>query len=45
MQTEVPVSLVIVEDAEAVAIFGVNETELSVSGELRYGVFNLAGGE
>jgi beta-mannosidase len=26
-----------------VAIFGINETELSVTGELRYGVFNLAG--
>jgi beta-mannosidase len=38
-----PVHLVLVEDVHAVSIFGVNETELSVSGELRYGVFTLAG--
>jgi hypothetical protein len=36
---------VITEDAESVSIFGVNETELSISGELRFGVFNLAGGQ
>jgi beta-mannosidase len=39
------VHVVLVEDAEGLAIFGINETELSFSGELRYGVFNLAGGE
>jgi beta-mannosidase len=38
-----PIHLVVVEEDDAVAIFGINETELSVSGELRYGVFNLAG--
>jgi hypothetical protein len=40
-----PIHLVLVEDADGVAIFGVNETELSFAGELRYGVFDLAGGE
>jgi beta-mannosidase len=38
-----PIHLVLVEEDDAIAIFGVNETELSVSGELRYGVFNLTG--
>jgi beta-mannosidase len=38
-----PIHLVVVEEDDAVAIFGINETELSVSGELRYGVFDLAG--
>jgi beta-mannosidase len=38
-----PIHLVVVEVEDAVAIFGINETELSVSGELRYGVFNLSG--
>ena len=38
-----PVHVVITEDADSVAIYGVNETELSVTGELRYGVFTLAG--
>jgi beta-mannosidase len=39
------VHVVLVEDSDGVAIFGINETELSFAGELRYGVFNLAGGE
>jgi beta-mannosidase len=38
-----PVHLVITEDAQGVSIFGINETELSVAGELRYGVFTLDG--
>jgi beta-mannosidase len=37
------VSVVVVAEGEAVAIFGINETELSFAGELRYGVFTLAG--
>ena len=39
-----PVHVVVVADDEQVAVVGINETELSVTGELRYGVFDLAGG-
>jgi beta-mannosidase len=38
-----PIHLVLVEEGDAIAIYGINETELSITGELRYGVFNLAG--
>jgi beta-mannosidase len=40
-----PIHLVLVKDPHGVAIFGINETELSFAGELRYGVFNLTGDE
>jgi beta-mannosidase len=43
-RAKAPVHLVLLEDRDGVAIFGINETELSFAGELRYGVFNLAGG-
>ncbi len=38
-----PVSLVLVEDAGLVTVYGVNDTDLPVAAELRYGVFALAG--
>jgi beta-mannosidase len=39
------VSLVLVEDAEhdQIVVYGINETEGSISGVLRYGVFSLGG--
>jgi len=39
-----PVNVVLVEEAGRVNVFGINDTPEAVSGELRYGVFGVAGG-
>ena len=39
-----PLSVVLAEEGDEVVVFGVNEELEEWSGELRYGVFNLAGG-
>jgi beta-mannosidase len=39
-----PVNVVVARENDDIAIFGINETRESISRELRYGVFNLAGG-
>ncbi len=39
-----PVHLVLAEDGDQIAVFGVNDTQEAVAGELRYGLFALAGG-
>lgn len=39
-----PIHLVLAEENDQVAVYGVNETLAAVSGELRYGLFELAGG-
>lgn len=38
-----PVHVVVAEDGDQVAVFGVNETVDAVSATLRYGLFNLSG--
>jgi len=39
-----PVTVVVVEEGETVTVYGINDTPAEWSGELRYGLFNLAGG-
>jgi beta-mannosidase len=39
-----PVSVVVAQEGGEVVVFGINETARAVRAELRYGVFNLAGG-
>lgn len=39
-----PVTVVVTEDGSKVTVHGVNDTPAPWSGELRYGLFNLAGG-
>ena len=39
-----PISLVVAQEDGQTIVFGVNETQETVTGELQYGVFNLAGG-
>ena len=36
--------MVLAEDGDQVVVYGVNETQQAVTGQLRYGVFALAGG-
>ena len=38
-----PVHLVLVEEADEVVVFGINETNEPIRGELRHGIFELAG--
>ncbi|OGV77617.1 MAG: hypothetical protein A3K19_08995 [Lentisphaerae bacterium RIFOXYB12_FULL_65_16] len=39
-----PVSVVVAQEGDEVVVFGINETAALVRAQLRYGVFNLAGG-
>jgi beta-mannosidase len=39
-----PLSLVLALEGGQVTVFGINETDQTISGELRFGIFNLAGG-
>lgn len=39
-----PVGVVVAEEGDEIVVFGVNDTAEAVSADLRYGVFNLAGG-
>ncbi len=39
-----PVTIVVADEGDMVGVYGVNDTASAWSGELRYGLFNLAGG-
>ena len=39
-----PVHIVLAEEEDKIVVFGINDTDESFSGDLRYGVFQIAGG-
>ncbi len=39
-----PVTAIVAEENSQIVVFGINETDRPVTGRLRYGLFNLAGG-
>jgi beta-mannosidase len=39
-----PVNVVVAQEGDEVVVFGINETAAPIRAQLRYGVFNLAGG-
>jgi len=39
-----PISVVVAEEEDNVVVYGINETAEAVQGDLRYGVFEIAGG-
>ena len=39
-----PIHVVVAQEGDEVVVFGINETDAAVNGDLRYGLFNLAGG-
>lgn len=40
-----PLHVVVAQEGSRIIVFGINETPTTVNAELRYGIFNLAGGD